>query len=134
MAPQSRPSARHQDASNNGGDASSASGNDEIFIDPMLGSALAIYVDKDVQDRDLIAELIVVCKYTLGYASEIQMLERRDMVEQCHQATAVCRISWARIVVTCNLHTLTEAISMQWTHTRSLVRVFIDNMPERKER
>lgn len=61
MAPQSRSSARQQDASNNGGDASSTSGSDEIFIDPMLGSALAIYVDKDVDDRDIIAELIVVC-------------------------------------------------------------------------
>ncbi|KLO18347.1 hypothetical protein SCHPADRAFT_925157 [Schizopora paradoxa] len=59
MAPQSRSSARQQDASNNGGDASSSSGNDEIFIDPMLGSALAIYVDKDVDDRDIVIDLIV---------------------------------------------------------------------------
>ena len=34
--------------------------NDLFFIDPMLGSPLAIYIEKDVQDKDAIAQLIVV--------------------------------------------------------------------------
>lgn len=34
--------------------------NNDLFIDPMLGSPLAIYVEKDVQDKDTITQLIVV--------------------------------------------------------------------------
>ena len=33
----------------------------DIFIDPMMGTALQIYVEKDVEDRDTIVELITVC-------------------------------------------------------------------------
>lgn len=32
----------------------------DLFIDPMLGSPLPIYIEKDVQDKDDIAQLIVV--------------------------------------------------------------------------
>ena len=32
----------------------------ELFIDPMLGIPLAIYIDKDVNDRDELAELVTV--------------------------------------------------------------------------
>ena len=34
--------------------------NKELFIDPMLGSPLAIYIEKDVEDKETISELIVV--------------------------------------------------------------------------
>ena len=34
--------------------------NKELFIDPMLGTALAIYIEKDVEDKETISELIVV--------------------------------------------------------------------------
>lgn len=34
--------------------------NKDLFIDPMLGTALSIYVEKDVEDKDIISELIVV--------------------------------------------------------------------------
>jgi hypothetical protein len=34
--------------------------NMELFIDPMLGTPLAIYIEKDVEDKDTISELIVV--------------------------------------------------------------------------
>ena len=37
----------------------------DIFIDPMMGTALQIYVEKDVQDRDTIVELITVCRVFL---------------------------------------------------------------------
>ena len=34
--------------------------NKELFIDPMLGTALAIYIEKDVDDKETISDLIVV--------------------------------------------------------------------------
>jgi hypothetical protein len=34
--------------------------NKELFIDPMLGTALSIYIEKDVEDKDNISQLIVV--------------------------------------------------------------------------
>jgi hypothetical protein len=34
--------------------------NDELFLDPMLGSPLSIYIEKDVADRDVIVDSIVV--------------------------------------------------------------------------
>ena len=34
--------------------------NKELFIDPMLGTALAIYIEKDVEDKESISELIIV--------------------------------------------------------------------------
>jgi len=33
----------------------------DIFIDPMMGTALQIYVEKDVEGRETIVELITVC-------------------------------------------------------------------------
>jgi hypothetical protein len=33
----------------------------ELFIDPMLGNSLAIYIEKDVGDRDVLVDLIQVC-------------------------------------------------------------------------
>ena len=53
MAPP-RASTRRQHAQS---DANFAS---DLFIDPMLGSPLPIYIEKDVQDKDDIAQLIVV--------------------------------------------------------------------------
>jgi hypothetical protein len=38
--------------------------NKELFIDPMLGTALAIYIEKDVEDKDNISQLIVVSPFT----------------------------------------------------------------------
>jgi hypothetical protein len=32
----------------------------ELFIDPMLGNSLAIYIEKDVEDRDVLVDLILV--------------------------------------------------------------------------
>jgi len=36
--------------------------NEELFLDPMLGTPLAIYVEKDVEDRDVLVELISVSR------------------------------------------------------------------------
>ena len=34
--------------------------NKELFLDPMLGTPLAIYLEKEVEDKDNIAQLIIV--------------------------------------------------------------------------
>lgn len=33
---------------------------DDLFLEPMMGSPLAIYIEKDVPDRDPIVELVTV--------------------------------------------------------------------------
>jgi len=44
--------------------------NKDLFIDPMLGTALAIYIEKDVEDKDLISQLIVVSYLRVDYPPE----------------------------------------------------------------
>lgn len=34
--------------------------NPELFIDPMLGTPLAMYIEKDVEDRETVAGVITV--------------------------------------------------------------------------
>lgn len=34
--------------------------NKQLFLDPMLGTPLAIYVEKDVEDKETISQLIIV--------------------------------------------------------------------------
>lgn len=51
----------------------------ELFIDPMLGIPLAIYIDKDVQDRDLLVDLVTVSQ-RVNYSS-LLMWERRGGLE-----------------------------------------------------
>lgn len=67
MAPQSRSNAKFADGhhgqqgvisvqeNGNGAEAS-----DELFLEPMMGTPLAIYIEKDVQDRDNLVEIITV--------------------------------------------------------------------------
>jgi hypothetical protein len=33
---------------------------DDLFLEPMMGTPLAIYIEKDVPDRDTIVELVTV--------------------------------------------------------------------------
>ena len=68
MAPHNRVSAQHSDtvhrhvhARNAAFDASSDAVNDELFLEPMMGTPLAIYIEKDVADRDQLVEIITVC-------------------------------------------------------------------------
>lgn len=35
--------------------------NGDLFLDPMMGTPLSLYVDKDVENRDQIVDLITVC-------------------------------------------------------------------------
>ena len=56
MAP-ARNSSRRPPSANPAQDESVQS---ELFLEPMMGNPLAIYVDKDVQDRDTVVDLIIV--------------------------------------------------------------------------
>lgn len=62
---------------------------EELFLEPMMGTPLAIYVEKDVEDRDAIVDLITVsciykpCFETLDVSFEsrahyIFWLDRRE--------------------------------------------------------
>lgn len=44
-------------AENNDGAA-----DEELFLEPMMGTPLAMYIEKDVADRDALAELITVSR------------------------------------------------------------------------
>ena len=50
--PASRPSASDNDAN--------IAVNDELFLEPMMGTPLQIYIEKDVEDRDDLVDLITV--------------------------------------------------------------------------
>ena len=43
-----------------GGNDDGTTAGDDLFLEPMMGTPLAIYVEKDVVDRDAIVELITV--------------------------------------------------------------------------
>ena len=42
---------------------------DDLFLEPMMGTPLALYVDKDVDSRDAIVELITVGSHSIGVLS-----------------------------------------------------------------
>ena len=43
---------------------------DLLFIDPMLGIPLSIYIEKDVDDRDILVDLIIV-RHVASFACNI---------------------------------------------------------------
>src|ERR1700685_3099383 len=49
------PSTRAADADTNNDVA-----NEELFLEPMMGTPLAMYIEKDVQDRDVLVDIITV--------------------------------------------------------------------------
>ena len=44
---------------------STPSTNADLFTDPMMGGALSFYIDKDVQDKDRLTQLITACVFQL---------------------------------------------------------------------
>ena len=95
MAP-SRSTA-HNSTNAPGGSAGDGGGaaNDELFLEPMMGTPLAIYVEKDVSDREEIAELITVSStnvdFSSGGALTVLLLCRRNMEVRSLQGTEVFR-------------------------------------------
>jgi hypothetical protein len=89
MAPV-RPSARRLQTQNTSDQGQTHSGpsndpnvNNELFIDPMLGTPLAVYIEKDVEEKDELVRLVTVCcliyrvasiEETSGYASSLSLL------------------------------------------------------------
>ena len=75
--------------------------NDKLFLDPMLGTPLAIYIEKDVEDRSLLADIITVSRVkkschvgrmAVVYSSCLEgsrcfAIERNDgsITDRCHQ-------------------------------------------------
>jgi|SRR5882762_830679 len=51
-----------QNASTRSADPDTDNGvvNEDLFLEPMMGTPLAIYIEKDVQDRDLLVDIITV--------------------------------------------------------------------------
>ena len=50
--------------------------NDDLFLDPLMGTPLAIYVEKDVENRDEIAALISVCRHCTDVFSVLRRVFR----------------------------------------------------------
>lgn len=46
--------------SHNNDQAASSSSNPDLFTDPMMGAALTFYIDKDVEDKDRVSQVITV--------------------------------------------------------------------------
>lgn len=64
MAPSRPPAHVSNGAAVAGGVGADVGADDELFLEPMMGTPLAIYVEKDVPDRDAIVELISVSALT----------------------------------------------------------------------
>ena len=48
--------------------------NRELFIDPMLGTPLAVYIEKDVEDKATLVNLVTVCINHVASHSRISVL------------------------------------------------------------
>jgi hypothetical protein len=58
-----------QNASTRSADPDTINGeaNEELFLEPMMGTPLAIYVEKDVHDRDVLVDIITVSATTAAF-------------------------------------------------------------------
>lgn len=69
---------------------------DELFLDPLMGTPLAIYVEKDVDNRDEIVELVVVSHApTCGLACDALfrvIIQAGEPVQGLGLNGAACRI------------------------------------------
>lgn len=80
----------------------------DIFIDPMMGTALQIYVEKDVEDRDTIVELIAVRRLFLpkwlilgvgAYVREAKFLvQRHGWKLACLRRVAISFLGSSRVL------------------------------------
>ena len=49
------------------GSASASTANNELFLEPMMGMPLSLYVDKDVPEREKLVDLITVSRFSIEY-------------------------------------------------------------------
>jgi hypothetical protein len=48
----------------------------QIFLDPSFGTPLQIYIEKDVEDKDLLSQLIQVCCCAIHLLPRLKFLNR----------------------------------------------------------
>jgi hypothetical protein len=41
--------------------------NEELFLEPMMGTPLAMYIEKDVHDRDVLVDIIIVSRVKVTF-------------------------------------------------------------------
>lgn len=68
--------------------------NKELFIDPMLGTALAIYIEKDVEDKDNISQLIVVSHFEAVVMFMFRILVGRALSLYFLNVLCPCILIW----------------------------------------
>jgi hypothetical protein len=75
--------------------ATNKSASNDLFLDPMMGAPLTIYIEKDVPDKDLLTDLIIVSRTRLSRLQDSlsTRLDKpgRNMAEQYLQDIAVYR-------------------------------------------
>jgi len=62
-----------------------SSGSD-LFLEPMMGTPLTVYIEKEVEDRDTLVELILVGHPSISYS--LLLTFARNTEVQLHQDTA----------------------------------------------
>jgi hypothetical protein len=72
-------------------------GLDELFVDPMLGTPLQIYVEKEVENRDEIARLIKVSINLDAICIHRLSIFGRNTVASLRLATVAFYISWVGV-------------------------------------
>ena len=114
-----------QDLQNDGHNAT------ELFLDPNFGSPLQIYIEKDVDDKDILSQLIQV------FCFPIIEPDNSDFLMQKHGGTVSPVYSRANVAYILGTNSLfneaTHSNSVfQWIHIKFLAKIFSNNMPTRK--
>jgi hypothetical protein len=47
--------------------------NENLFLEPMMGTPLQIYIEKDVDDRDLLVDLATVSRACINFTRRVRM-------------------------------------------------------------
>lgn len=57
--------------------------NDQLFLEPMMGTPLAVYIEKDVEDRDSLVDIILVSpdRIVIGMPSAFAMHIGADLCD-----------------------------------------------------
>lgn len=61
-----------------------SSGSD-LFIEPMMGTPLTVYIEKEVEDRDTLVELILVGHPSISYSPLLTFVRNTEV--QLHRGT-----------------------------------------------
>jgi hypothetical protein len=69
--------------------------NEELFLEPMMGTPLAIYIEKDVQDRDALVDIIVVSSVKIAFCiiGRVFYMKRHSILRRLFNDT-IFESSW----------------------------------------